>query len=126
MIKTWQALVGDIASTTYQGYVTKEEIDACKQAEIDELRAEIERLNSGWYDKLLKATLERDAEIAELKMVAASGHKYAKENAAQRKVLETALEALSYIRTRVEDGWNTTTQDRLRESAITAIQGVLK
>ena len=39
-IKTWQERLAWITSTSYQGYASQEEIDACKQAELDEIRAE--------------------------------------------------------------------------------------
>ena len=59
-IKTWQERLAKITSTSYQGYASQEEIDACKQAELDEIRAELAR-----------RTGERDA----LKSLVASVHK---------------------------------------------------
>lgn len=88
------------------------EIEDFKQAEIDELRAEIERLNSGWYDKLLKATLERDADIEQWKV---DFNEVLIERNAQRKVLEQALKVLRGCLEHPD-----------ADEAITAIQGVLK
>jgi hypothetical protein len=41
-IKTWQERLSEITDTSYQGYATNEEIEECKQAEIDELRAALD------------------------------------------------------------------------------------
>lgn len=44
---------------------------------------------------------------------------------AQRKVLNQALEALSYLKVEIIDGWDARKQQHLRDKAITAIQEVL-
>jgi hypothetical protein len=86
------------------------------QAEIDELRA---------------ALVERDAEIERLKTVPMKYRRMAfnaelqEEVAAQRKLLEQALEALSYLKVEIIDGWDARNQQHLRDKAITAIQEVL-
>lgn len=56
-IKTWQERLVWITGTSYQGYASQEEIDSCKQAEIDELRAALAR-RTGERDAL-KADAER-------------------------------------------------------------------
>ena len=79
-IKTWQERLAKITSTSYQGYASQEEIDACKQAELDEIRSELAR-RTGEIAQLTETSLWQAGRISELLDAVA----------AQRKVLEQAL-----------------------------------
>ena len=85
-IKTWQERLAWITSTSYQGYASQEEIDACKQAELDEIRAELAR-RTGEIEQLTETSLWQAGRISEL----------LDDAAAQRKVLEQALVALQSL-----------------------------
>ena len=85
-IKTWQERLAKITSASYQGYASQKEIDACKQAELDEIRAELAR-RTGEIERLTETSIWQAGRISEL----------LDEVAAQRKVLEQALEALQSL-----------------------------
>jgi hypothetical protein len=108
------------ATTTESAWIARDQIDI-ELDEIDELRA---------------ALVERDAEIVKLMdvnrtLVAKANRqnihdaRQAETIAAQRKVLEQAMEALSYLKVEIIDGWDARNQQHLRDKAITAIQEVL-
>ena len=113
-IMTWQERLAVITDTSYQGYASPEEIDACKQAESNELRAEIKRLRGELADQVM-----------------GDGHTIAE----QRKVLEQALESLKdtlYFLERHSNRWDGVNGNHPMivaenaNAAITAIQEQLK
>ena len=115
-IKTWQERLAKITSTSYQGYASQEEIDACKQAELDEIRSELAR-RTGEIAQLTETSLWQAGRISEL----------LDDAAAQRKVLEQALEALNDITAEIsmKRFWREKDEKRFDEiagEAITAIQ----
>ena len=112
--KTWQERLAKITSTSYQGYASQEEIDACKQAELDEIRAELAR-RAGEIEQLTETSLWQAGRISEL----------LDDAAAQRKVLEMALEAMQKIK-RIEGAAWEGGSHIVAARAITAIQEQLK
>jgi cell division protein FtsB len=106
--------------STYPGHpVMRKDLQAAIEAlvqERDALKNQLETANSGWYDKLLEATLERDALRDTLQDV--RGHyervckerdKLAMENKTLRDALEYVLETCDW---HGDDGLDATSKAR--------------